>query len=343
MLGAFAKLARFACLSLSLAAAPAVAQTGVADFYRGKTVRILIGFGPGGSSAFYAEILARYMARHLPGSPSFVAQHMPGAGGLTVANYIQQRSPRDGTEFAITSRTAAFEPQRGNKNAAFDPLKFNWIGNANVENSTCISWHTSPVKKMEDVFVHDFIVGGTGADTLAIAMPKTLNKLMGTKFKLVTGYPISTDILLAIERGELNGFCGLGWTFLKLRKAEWLAEKKVSVLFQMAMEKHPDLPDVPLIQEIAKNSDDRQILELLLAPQEMGRPFFAPPDVPADRVKALRDAFAKTLADPDYLRDAEKSGIEVQYTSGEAVHELLTKAYAASPAAVKRSIELLQE
>ncbi len=340
-----ASLARFAGFAFALAGAvaPTLAQTPVADFYKGKTVRVLIGFGPGGSSAFYGEILARYMGRHLPGNPAFIAQHMPGAGGLTVANFIAQRSPRDGTEFAITSRTAAFEPQRGNKNAAFDPLKLNWIGNANVENSLCLAWTTAPVKRMADLLDHELVAGGTGADTLAIAMPKTLNRMVGTKFKLVTGYPNSTDILLAMERGEVQAFCGLGWSYLKLRKAEWLEQKKVNILFQMAMQKHPDLPDVPLIQEIARTPEQKEILDLLLAPQEIGRPFFAPPDVPADRVEALREAFAKTLKDPDFLADADKAGVEVQYSSGPDVEAVLRRSYAASPQAVARAAELLQE
>jgi tripartite-type tricarboxylate transporter receptor subunit TctC len=323
-------------------AGQAQTQTDVADFYRGKTVRVLVGFGPGGSSTFYGDILARYMGRHLPGNPNFIVQHMPGAGGVVLANYIAQKAPRDGTEFAITARTVAFEPQLGNKNAAFDPLTFNWIGNANVESSTCISWHTANVKTMADLLTSELIVGGTGSETLAITFPKALNKLAGTKFRIVTGYPSSVDIMLGMERGELQGFCSIGWTFLKLRKPDWLAQKKINLLFQLALEKHPEIPDVPLALDLAKTPEDRQVLELLLTPQEMGRPFFAPPQVPAARVAALRDAFAKTLADPDFLRDAEKAGVEVQYTSGEAVQALLTRAYAAPPDVVRRANEMLR-
>ncbi len=325
------------------AADVARAQSAVADFYRGKTVRVLIGFGPGGSSSFYAEILARYMGRHLPGNPAFVAQHMPGAGGLVVANYVAQKSPRDGTEFAISSRNAAFEPLLGNKQAQFDSLKFNWVGNANIENSTCISWRDTPLKTMNDLLTHEFVGGGTGSDSLEVSMPKMLNKVVGTKFRLVTGYPGSIEILLAMERGEVQGFCGIGWTYLKLRKAEWLKEKKINLLFQMALGKHPDLPDVPLAQDMARTPEDRRLLELLLAPQDMGRPFFAPQDVPADRVAALREAFARTLKDPDFLRDAEKAGVEVQFTSGEDVTALLRRAYSAPPELLRRAISLLQE
>jgi tripartite-type tricarboxylate transporter receptor subunit TctC len=267
---------------------------------------------------------------------------MPGAGGLVVANYVAQRAARDGTEFAITSRTAAFEPLYGNTNAQFDPLKFNWVGNANIENSTCIAWSSAPVKTARDLFTTEFVNGGTGSESLEVSIPKVLNRLADTKIRTVTGYPGSTEILLALERGEVQGFCGIGWTFLKLRKAEWLREKKVNVLFQMAMAKHPDIPDVPLVQELGKTPEARAILDLLMAPQDMGRPFFAPQDTPADRLAALRDAFAKTLKDPDFLREADRSGVEVQYTTGEAVHAVLRKAYAAPPELVKRTVELLQ-
>jgi len=320
----------------------ALAQAGIPDFYRGKTVRVSIGFGPGGSSSLYAEILARYMGRHLPGSPTVIAQHMPGAGGLVVANYIAQRAPRDGTEFAIAARTVAFEPQLGNKNASFDPLKLGWIGNANVESSTCISWHSSPVKNASDLFKHELVVGGTSGESLAITMPRALNQLVGAKFRIVAGYTVSTDIMIAMERGELSGFCSIGWTFLKLRKPDWLKENKVNILFQLALERHPELPDVPLALDMVTDPEGRQVLELLLAPQEMGRPFFAPPGLPPERLATLRIAFKNTLADADYLRDAEKAGIEVQYTSGEAVQSLLERAYAAPPAVVKRAASLLQ-
>ena len=331
-------------LTLALLCAPALgcAQMPPGDFYRGKTMRMFIGFGPGGSSSLYAEILARYMGRHLPGNPTVIAQHMPGAGGLVVANHIAQRAPRDGTEFAIAARTVAFEPQLGNKNAAFDPLKLSWIGNANVESSTCISWHSSPVKTMEDLLRHELVVGGTSGESLAITMPRALNQLAGARFRVVSGYTVSTDIMIAMERGELSGFCSIGWTFLKLRKPDWLRDKKVNILFQLALERHPELPDVPLALEMVSDLESRQVLELLLAPQEMGRPFFGPPGIPPERLTALRTAFQKTLADADYVRDADKAGIEIQYTSGDAVQSILERAYSAPPGVVKKAASLLQ-
>ncbi len=326
-----------ACLGVCLFSLSASAQQSVADFYKGKQVSILVGFSPGGSSSLYAQAVARHMGRHLPGAPNFVVQHMPGAGGMAAANAVYNTSARDGTVFAITGRAIAIEPLLGNKNAKFDAQKFNWIGTANVEYTTCISWHTAPVKTLQDAMTTELVVGGTGADATEVVFPKAANKMVGTKFKIVLGYQGSSEILLAMERGELQGFCGIGWTFVKLRKGDWLRERKINLLFQMSMEKHPDIPQVPALIDQAKTPEDRKVFEFLFAPQEMGRPFFAPPGVPAERVKALRDAFEKTLKDPQFLAEAEKMGIEVQHVGGEAIHALLDRVYASPPEVIARA------
>jgi tripartite-type tricarboxylate transporter receptor subunit TctC len=317
--------------------APAAAQDAVADFYRGKQVSILVGFTPGGSSSLYAQALARHMGRYLPGSPSFIVQHVPGAGGLLLANNVANTVPRDGTAFAITGRTAAIEPLLGNKNAKFDGRQFNWIGTANVEYTTCSLWHTAKAKTLQDAMRIETVVGGSGADATEVIFPKAANKLTGTKFKVVLGYHGSTEILLAMERGEVEGFCGIGWTFLKLRKGDWLKDKKINILYQMSLEKHPELPDVPAIIDHARTPDDRKVFEFLFAPQEMGRPFFAPPGVPAERVKALRDAFARTFQDPAFLAEAEKMGVEVQHVGGAAIQALLEKIYASPKEIIDRA------
>jgi tripartite-type tricarboxylate transporter receptor subunit TctC len=324
-------------LGLCLFALPASAQPSVADFYKGKQVTILVGFTPGGSSSLYAQALARHMGRYLPGAPNFVVQHAPGAGGLVAANTIYNTAPRDGTIFAITGRAVAIEPLLGNKNAKFDAQKLNWIGTANVEYTTCISWHTAPVKTLQDAMTTELVVGGTGADATEVVFPKAANKMVGTKFKIVLGYHGSTEIMLAMERGELQGFCGIGWTFVKLRKGDWLRDRKINLLFQMSLEKHPDIPQVPALIDQAKTPEDRKVFEFLFAPQEMGRPFFAPPGVPPERVKALRDAFEKTLKDPQFLAEAEKMGIEVQHVGGEAIHTLLDRVYASPPEVIARA------
>jgi tripartite-type tricarboxylate transporter receptor subunit TctC len=326
-----------AALALVLAPLSCLAQDAVADFYKGRQIKIVVGFSAGGSSSLYAQVLARHMGKYIPGNPTLVVQHMPGAGGLVAANYTYNNAARDGSEFTITSRTAAMEPLLGNPNAKFDPLKFNWVGNANIENSVCISWHTAPVKSVQDVFTTELVVGGGSSASQEVMFPRAFNKLLGTKFKIVTGYPGSTEILLAVERGEVHGFCGIGWTFVKLRKSEWLKEKKINVLFQMALKKHPDIPDVPAILDFAKTPEDRQALELLFAPQEMGRPFFAPPGLPAERVRALRTAFMDSVKDPKFLEEAVKQGVEVQPLAGVDIHALLERIYASPRAVIERA------
>jgi tripartite-type tricarboxylate transporter receptor subunit TctC len=318
------------------------AQDAVADFYRGKQMSIVVGFSPGGSSSLYAQALARHMGRHLPGSPNIIIQHMPGAGSLVAANHIYNAAARDGTVFGTASRTVGIEPLLGNKNARFDALKFNWIGTANVEYTTCIAWHTAPVKTLQDAMTKELIVGGTGADATEVVFPRAANKLAGTRFKVVLGYPGSTEMLLAMERGETQGFCGIGWTFVKLRKGDWLRDKKINILFQITMQKHPELPEVPSIIDHARTPEDRKVFEFLFAPQEMGRPFFAPPEVPADRVKALREAFEKTLKDPAYLAEAERMGIEVQHRGGEHIHRLLEGIYATPKDVIERAQEVVK-
>jgi tripartite-type tricarboxylate transporter receptor subunit TctC len=330
------KLATACTLALLLLPRGAAAQDSVADFYKGRQVTIVVGYGPGGSASFYAQALAHQMGRFLPGNPSFVVQHVPGAGGLLAANNIYNNTPRDGTVFAITGRTIGIEPLIGNPNAKFDGRKLGWLGTANVETTTCLSWHTSPVKTLDDAMSKVLVVGGTGADATDVVFPKAVNKLVGTKFKVVIGYQSSAEMNLAMERGELEGNCGLGWTIVKLRKPEWLAEHKINILFQMALRKHPDLPDVPLISDYARTPQDRQVFEVLFAPQEMGRPFFAPPDVPPERLAALRKAFEQTLHDPQFLAEADKLGLEVQYGSGEAIDRLLARVYATPKDVIER-------
>ena len=214
-----------------------------------------------------------------------------------------------------------------NANAKFDPREFGWIGNATTESSVCISWHTSPVKTVADAFKVDLVVGGTGSDAIEVLVPKSLNSVLGTKFNIVTGYTASTDIFLAMERGEVSGFCPVSWALLSLRKPELLKDKKVHLLFQVALKPLPELREVPLIQDFAKTPEERELLEFVVAPQEMGRSFFAPPQLPEDRLRALREAFANTMKDPKFLEEATKQGLEVNPVTGEDVQRLVARIY----------------
>jgi tripartite-type tricarboxylate transporter receptor subunit TctC len=320
----FAALGLVLCLPVPRSAA----QDAVADFYKGKQITIMAGGTPGGSAGLYSQAVAHHMGRFLPGNPNFIVQYVPSAGGIVVANNIYNTVASDGTVLAHAGRTVAMEPLLGNTNARFDGRRFGWLGTANVEFTTCIAWHTAQAKTLQDAMNKELVVGGTGADALEVVFAKATNKLVGTRFKIVTGYAGSSEIFLALERAEVEGFCGVGWTFVKLRKAEWLRDKKINILFQMAMERHPDIPDVPLIIDYARTSDDRKIFEFRLAPQGMGRPFFAPPGVPTDRLAALRAAFERTLKDPQFLAEADKTGLEIQHVGGEAVEQLVARIYA---------------
>ena len=322
-------------VSAAVSTAAAHAQDKVAEFYRGKQLSIVVSTTPGGSASLYAQALSNRMGHFIPGEPSIIVQHMPGAGGLVAANNAYLTMPRDGTAIVTTSRTVPLDPLMGNTNAKFDPRKFNWLGTANVEYTTCIAWHTAAVKTLADALVTPLVVGGYGTDGIATVFAKAANALAGTKFKVVTGYQGSPQILLAMERGEIEGFCAIGWTYLKLRKADWLAEKKINILFQMA-DKHPDIPDVPSIIDYAHTPQDRAVFDLLFAPQRMGRPFFAPPDVPPERVAALRTAFERTLKDPQFLAETEKMGLEVQWVGGEEVQALVDRLYRTPPEVVAR-------
>ena len=332
-----------AMMLAGLCASVAHAQDPIADFYRGKQVKIVVGFAAGGNSGLYGDVLGRHMGKHLPGNPSFIPQYMPGAGGLIAANHIANRAARDGTEIAITSRTAAFEPLYGNKQANFNARALNWIGSANIENSVCIARADQPVRNFADVQKTELVIGASGADAVDLIFPRLANKLMGAKFKIVGGYNTSNDILLAMERREVHGFCGIGWGFLKMRHKPMLEEKRINILFQIATERAADLAQVPRVMDLARNEDDKQILQFLTAPQAMGRPFLAPPDVPIERMTALRRAFDATLRDPEFLADAERTGLEIQHVSGEEVDRVLASAYATPPALVQRANALLHE
>ena len=313
----------------ALAGAPieAAATVDVARVFEDKKMSIVVDFGPGGSASLYPTALSQHMGRFGPGRPTTIAQHMPGAGRLAVATYIATSTPADGASFTITGRTASIEPLMGNSNAKFDGRKFNWIGSTNIENTTCLAWHTSGVKTLADGMQRELIIGGTGTDATEVIFPKAINEVLGTKFKPVMIYPGSNEMDLAMERDELQGNCGLGWTVIKNRRKDWLKENKISILFQMALEKHVELPDVPLVLEYAKTNVDRSLFEFLIVPQKMGRPFFAPPNVPQERVAALRCAFSKTLKDKAFPLEAEKSGLEIQFVEGAEVQEIVGHMY----------------
>lgn len=330
VLGSFGTLA--ALLGV-LAAQPAAAQS-VANFYKGKTITLYVGFSAGGGYDTYSRTVARHWGNHIPGNPNIVVKNRPGAGSLVLTNELYNVLPKDGTVAAVIARGMPMEPLLGNEKAKFDARKFSWIGSANNEVSICVAWHTTPVKSVDDLRTRGMVVGGTGPGADTDAFPKVMNNIAGTKIKLITGYPGGTDVNLAMERGEVEGRCGYSWSSAKSRNPEWIKQKKIRILVQMSLQKHPELPDVPLVMEFANSDDDRKAMEVIFARQVMGRPFAAPPGVPADRLKALREAFMATMKDPQFLADAAKQNLEVTPVSGEGVDKLLASIYNSSPQAV---------
>ncbi len=333
------------CLAVLMAAhglapRPAGAET-LAEFYAGKKIQLAIGFGSGEAYDTYARLLARFMPNYLPGKPLFVPQNMPGAGSLNAANSIYNTLPRDGTVFGTAHRFVPLMPLLGVQGPKFDPLKFTYIGSMNRENTVCVSWKASGIASIEDAKTKEFTVGTTGAGAELTTFNATLQRLLGLKLKVVSGYKTSQEVNLAVERGELQGRCGVSWGTLKVNEPEWLAGKKINVLIQLGLTKDPELPDAPLFGDLVKDPRDRAALELMLAPAEIGRPFFGPPGIPADRVAALRAAFDAALADPALVEEGRRQRLDIAPVSGPAMEALVAKAYAAPAAVVERAKELV--
>ncbi|HTI88597.1 MAG TPA: hypothetical protein VL966_18500 [Alphaproteobacteria bacterium] len=296
-------------------------------FFKGKQVTVIIGFTTGGGYDLYARFVAKHMGSHLSGA-TFIPQNMPGAGSLKAANYIYNVAPKDGTYFGIVEQGTVFEPLFGNESAQFDAVKFGWIGGVNDEVSTCQAWHASPVKTFDEAFKKEMTVGGTAPGGDPYVFPKVLNAVLGTKFKMIPGYPGTNEIWAGMEKGELDGICGWYWSSITSRKNDWLVNKQIIPLIQIGIHKHPNYPDIPLVLDYAKTEADRQVLELTFANMAMGRPFMAPPGLPPARLATLRRAFADTMKDPAFLADTQKAMLEVNPTTGEQVEALLKKLHA---------------
>ena len=326
---------RIFLLSVLLAAAANVAA-------QPRNVDLYIGYSVGGGYDIYARLLARHMGKHLPGNPTVVPRNMEGAGSLRLANWLYKAAPRDGSAFGTIGRAIAFEPLFGEQSAQFKATEFGWLGSANDEVSVCASWGKTGITRFEDLYAREVFVGGTGGNSDTDTFPKAINSILGTKMKLVTGYPGGNDITLALQRGEVQARCGWSWSSIKTNHAAWVKDGTLKILAQLALEKHPDLPHVPLIMDMVKTPEQRQVLRLVFAGQVMGRPFLAPPGVPADRLAALRKAFMATMQDPAFLAEAEKIKLEIRPVSGEAVQKLVAEVYASPPEVVKKAAAALK-
>jgi tripartite-type tricarboxylate transporter receptor subunit TctC len=332
-----------AALILTAATCPAsaLAQT-VEEFYRSKSITMLIGSGAGGGYDTYARIFARHLSRYIPGNPNIIAKNMPAAAGLAAASTLYTTAERDGSTIAAFTNGAAMEPLFGSAGARYDAQKFNWLGSIGKLQNVCATWHSSPINSIEAARTREVIVAAAGATSNTAIVPRTLNALIGTKFKVVAGYDTGAGLTLSIERGEAEGICGLSWSTIKASRPHWIRERLLNVIVQMGLTKLAELPDVPSALELVDGRENRQVLELILMRQEAGRPFAAPPDVPADRLAALRGAFAATLGDPDFRADADKAQLEIEPLTAAEVDKLLAAAYGAPKPIVRKAAALVE-
>jgi tripartite-type tricarboxylate transporter receptor subunit TctC len=315
------------------AAAPTAAQD--AAFYKGKVVRLIVGVGVGSGYDINARLLGRYLPKYIPGNPTVIVQNQPGAGSLSMTNQLFAAGPFDGTAIGASFNGLPTTPLLQPTGARFEPTKLNWAGSTNRETQAMYVWAPSPVQTLNDLTSIEMIVGAQAPGSTQYDYPKLAEKLFGWKFKVITGYEATPKIHLAMERGEVHGTWA-NWSTLKAIAEPWIKDKKIRILAQWALRKHPEMPDVPLILDQAKTEEQKQALNLALARLEFGRPFFMPPNVPVERVTAIRRAFDAVMKDPEFLVEADKLKIEVDPLTGEQVASLITEIYKTPAATVER-------
>ncbi|MDB5571226.1 MAG: hypothetical protein JWN93_2409 [Hyphomicrobiales bacterium] len=331
------KSALYAALLAACASAPAQADS-AADFYRGKEIKLIIGQPVGGGYDTYARMFARHLGRLMAGTPSVIVQNMPGAGGIVMTNSLVAQQPRDGTVIGAAAGSVSTAPLFGAPGARYDARELGWIGSLNSEVGLVVSWKDSPVKKAEDLYARELIVGGSAATDGNVIFPRAMNDILGTKFKVIPGYGGTANVSLAIERGEIQGTGSWHYSSLMAAKPQWLEDGSLNVLIQLALKPHPKVKNAPTVIELAKNDEQRATLELVFAQQDMGRPVYAPPGIPMDRLEALRAAFDAFVRDPAVLREASDIKIEINNPMpGADMAKLVERLYAMPPEAIKRA------
>lgn len=323
-------------LAVQAGAGTAVAQSDAAQFFKDKQLRMVVGSAAGDGYDINARVLARHIVNHIPGKPSIIIQNQPGAASVPMTNAVYNTAPRDGTVIGAAINGMTTAPLVTPDMVKFDLSKLIWIGSTNRDIQLTYLWHTSPIRTMQDLLTQEVVVGATNAGTTHVDYPLVARALFGLKFKLVSGYPGTGPVHIAIERGEVAGFGANGWLALKALKSDWLRDDKVRIVMQYSMTRSPVFPNVPAIGELAKSDADRQAIEMMVTRLELGRPFFLPPDVPAARVEALRRAFDATMTDPAYLAEAEKTKLDVSPMKGEEIGPLVAKVLATPPDVVVR-------
>jgi tripartite-type tricarboxylate transporter receptor subunit TctC len=326
------------CAALLLLGVPAVLAQTPAEFYKGKQISLLVGFGPGGEDDLWARVVSRHLTTHIPGNPNVVPQHMPGSGGLLVANRLYNTAAKDGTVIGMINRGIAFEPLLGGQGAQFDALKINYIGSPGRDTTVCAARKDAAVQSLQDLYAAELPVGGTGSGADTAIYPEFLSALLGMKFRLVKGYQGSHEIQLAMERGEVQGIC---LAYDSLSRGNLARTGRINVLLQAALDPDPRIKDAPMVLEAARSAEDRKALELFFARAAMGRPFVAPPGVPEDRLAAIRQAFDATLRDPAFLEDAKKQSLNVVPITGRQMLDIVANAYGTPSEIVRRTLQAL--
>lgn len=330
-------------VAAALAIAAGAAADPVADFYRGKTVSIIVTSQPGGGYDVLSRLIARALPQHLPGSPGVVVQNMAGAGGIVGANHLYNNAPRDGTALGAPQNNVPFEPLLGTKQANFDPTRFLWLGTPSVETAMLTVWHGVPVSSWQDAKTRELTVGASGVNSTPSYYARLLSETLGLKLKIIVGYQGQPAALVAMERGELDGYASAFYSAMKATRSDWMREpRKVKLLVQMGPEKEAEIPEVPFLPDLVGNDDDRRFVEAACAPLAIGRPYMFPPGVPAERVAAMRQALAATFRDKAFVEDATRAGLDVGKTrTGEEVAALIERIYRDTPPALVERLRRL--
>jgi tripartite-type tricarboxylate transporter receptor subunit TctC len=304
----------------------------VADFYNGRTVSIVVSTSTAGGYDTLARAVARHLGKHVPGNPTFIVRNMPGAGGLTATNYLYAAAERDGSVIGLIQNNPPFEPLFGTKEARFDPAKFNWLGTPSVETAMVLVWNAVPVYSLDDLRRRETIMGASGANSTPAFFARLINATLGTRIKIIPGYPGQNEALVAMERGELDGYPSVFYSALSSTRPTWLADKKARAIVQYGPEKLPELAGVPFVPDLVGNPDDKLLLQAAFAPLSIGRPLLMPPGVAADRVAAMRKALGETFADPEFLAEAQKIGLSVNGPrGGDELLRVIERAYQTPP------------
>jgi tripartite-type tricarboxylate transporter receptor subunit TctC len=323
-----------------LGAAPARADA-VADFYKGKAVTIVVSSSAAGGYDTIARAVARHMGKHMPGGPAFIVRNMPGAGGMTATNFLYNNADKDGTVVGLVQNNTPFEPLFGTKEARYDPVKFNWLGSPSSETAMVLLWHTVPVNSLAELRAREVAVGVSGANSTPAFFTRLLNATLGTKMKPINGYPGQNDVLLAMERRELDGHPSAFFNSVRSTRPSWLRDKTAKAIVQYGPEKIADLPDVPFAPDLVAGEEDKLVMQAAFAPLTLGRPFLMPPGIPPERVAALRHAFAATMADPEFLAESEKLGLGLNAPrSGEQIQAVMERTYRSPPQVIDRLRQL---